>query len=161
MEWNPWMATAVRAMSRAHSALYRMLGGAGFMNRNTLLLTTRGRKTGREVSIPLLYVEDGGRLYIVGSFGGSDTPPGWYRNLVVHPDVTAEVSAARGRYRARTLTSDEAKPIWPKASAVPKFAAPSAPATALTITKAPISSASSRTVLGTGMAVVGSAWLYE
>ena len=123
MEWNPWMATAVRAMSRAHSALYRMLGGAGFMNRNTLLLTTSGRKTGREVSIPLLYVEDGGRLYIVGSFGGSDTPPGWYRNLVVHPDVTAEVSAARGRYRARTLTSDEAKPIWPKLLAIwPQYA---------------------------------------
>jgi len=123
MEWNPWMATAVRAMSRAHSALYRMLGGAGFMNRNTLLLTTRGRKTGREVSIPLLYVEDGGRLYIVGSFGGSDTPPGWYRNLVVHPEVTAEVSSRGGRYRARTLTQDEAKPIWPKLLAIwPQYA---------------------------------------
>ncbi len=123
MEWNPWMATAVRAMSRAHSALYRVLGGAGFMNRNTLLLTTRGRKTGREISIPLLYVEDGGRLYIVGSFGGSDTPPGWYRNLVVHPDVTADVSSARGRYRARTLTPDEAKPIWPKLLAIwPQYA---------------------------------------
>ena len=123
MEWNPWMATAVRTMSRAHSALYRMLGGAGFMNRNTLLLTTRGRKTGREISIPLLYVEDGGRLYIVGSFGGSDTPPGWYRNLVVHPEVTAEVSSRRGRYRARTLTPDEAKPIWPKLFAIwPQYA---------------------------------------
>jgi len=123
MEWNPWMATAVRTMSRAHSALYRMLGGAGFMNRNTLLLTTRGRKTGREVSIPLLYVEDQGRLYIVGSFGGSDTPPGWYRNLVVHPEVTAEVSSRGGRYRARTLTPDEAKPIWPKLLAIwPQYA---------------------------------------
>ena len=123
MEWNPWMATAVRAMSRAHSALYRVLGGAGFMNRNTLLLTTRGRKTGREISIPLLYVEDGGRLYIVGSFGGSDTPPGWYRNLVVHPEVTAEVSSKSGRYRARTMTSEEAKPIWPKLLAIwPQYA---------------------------------------
>ena len=124
MQWNPWMVTAVRAMSRAHSALYRVLGGAGFMNRNTLILTTRGRKSNSDTpGIPLLYVEDGGRLYIVGSFGGSDTPPGWYRNLVVHPEVTAEVSSKNGRYRARTLTPDEAKPIWPRLLAIwPQYA---------------------------------------
>jgi len=123
MEWNPWLVTAVRAMSRAHSTLYRVLGGSGFFNRNTLILTTRGRKTGRETSIPLLYVEDGGRLYIVASFGGSDTPPGWYRNLLAHPEVTAELPTRRGRYRARTLTQDEAKPIWPKLLAIwPQYA---------------------------------------
>jgi deazaflavin-dependent oxidoreductase (nitroreductase family) len=124
MQWNPWMVTLVRAMSRTHSALYRVLGGAGFMNRNTLILTTRGRKSGRDTpGIPLLYVEDGGRLYIVGSFGGSDAPPGWYRNLVVHPEVTAEVSSQRGGYRTRTLTPDEAKPIWPRLLAIwPQYA---------------------------------------
>lgn len=114
MEWNPWLASLVRGASRLHAGLYRLLGGAGFMNRNTLILTTRGRKTGRESSVPLLYVEDGGRFYIVGSFGGSDTPPGWYRNLVANPEVGVEVAATRGRYRSRTLGQDEAKPIWPK-----------------------------------------------
>jgi deazaflavin-dependent oxidoreductase (nitroreductase family) len=118
MELNPWVASLVRGVSRLHSGLYRILGGAGFMNRNTLILTTRGRKTGRETSTPLLYIEDGGRLYIVGSFGGNDTPPGWYRNLVTHPDVTAEVAATRRGYQARTLSADEAKPIWPKLLAI-------------------------------------------
>ena len=57
------------------------------------------------------------------SFGGSDTPPGWYRNLVVHPDVTAEVGGTTRRYRARTLGEDEAQALY-KAYSV---AAPAAP----------------------------------
>jgi deazaflavin-dependent oxidoreductase (nitroreductase family) len=118
MELNPWLASLVRGVSRLHTGLFRVLGGVGFMNRNTLILTTSGRKTGRESATPLLYVEDGGRLYIVGSFGGSDTPPGWYRNLVAHPEVTAEVAATRRRYQARTLSVEEAKPIWPKLLAI-------------------------------------------
>lgn len=118
MEWNPWLASFVRGLSRAHAGLYRLLGGVGFLNRNTLVLRTRGRKTGRETAAPLLYVEDNERLYIVASFGGSDTPPGWYRNLVVHPDVTAEVGGATRRYRARTLGEDEARPVWPKLLAI-------------------------------------------
>jgi deazaflavin-dependent oxidoreductase (nitroreductase family) len=123
MEWNPWLATLVRGASRAHAGLYRMLRGIGSLNRNTLILTTRGRKTGRDVAVPLLYVEDGGRLYVVASFGGSDTPPGWYRNLLVHPEVRAEVGATRRDYRARTLGADEAKPIWPKLRAIwPQYA---------------------------------------
>ena len=118
MEHNPWLATLVRAMSQAHAGLYRLLGGSGFFNRNTLVLITRGRKTGRETPAPLLYVADGDRLYIVASFGGSDTPPGWYRNLVVNPDVKAEVGGTTRPYRARTLGADEAKPIWPKLLAI-------------------------------------------
>jgi len=123
MEWNPWLATLVRGMSRTHARLYRVLRGIGSLNRNTLVLTTRGRKTGREVAVPLLYVEEGGRLYIVASFGGSDTAPGWYRNLLAHPDVRAEIGAMRRAYRARTLGADEAKPIWPKLYAIwPQYA---------------------------------------
>ncbi len=123
MEWNPWLATLVRGASRAHAELYRMLHGIGFLNRNTLVLTTRGRKTSREIAVPLLYVEDSGRLYVVASFGGSDTPPGWYRNLLVHPEVRAEVGATRRDYRARTLGADEAKLIWPKLLAIwPQYA---------------------------------------
>src|SRR5712671_976820 len=118
MEWNPMLANLVRGGSRLHAGLYRLLGGAGFLNRNTLVLTTRGRKTGRESSVPLYYVEDGGKFYVVGSFGGSDTPPGWYRNLVANPDVTVEVSGSTRTCRARTLGEGEATAIWPKLLAI-------------------------------------------
>jgi deazaflavin-dependent oxidoreductase (nitroreductase family) len=97
-----------------HAHLYTLLRGRGFLNRSTLVLTTTGRKSGRETAIPLLYVREADRLYIVASFGGSDRPPHWYLNLRAHPDVQAEVEGKSGRYRARTLSEDEAAPIWPR-----------------------------------------------
>ena len=118
MEMHPWLVTLARLGSQAHAGLYRLLGGSGFLNRNTLVLITRGRKTGRETPAPLLYVADGERLYVVASFGGSDTPPGWYRNLLVHPEVQAEVGGTTRRYHARPLAEDEAKPIWPRLLAI-------------------------------------------
>jgi len=104
----------IRALGAFHAWLYRAMGGGGPFNKNTLVLTTRGRKTGREVSTPLLYVSDRDRLYVVASFGGSDVPPTWYQNLTANPAVTVEVGSSRRRYRARTLTTEEAAPIWPR-----------------------------------------------
>ncbi len=118
MEWNPLMAGLARAASRLHATLFRALGGRSVLGRNTLLLTTRGRRTGRESTIPLLYVEQDGRLYVVASFGGSDTPPGWYRNLVAQPEVAVERPGGGGRYRARPLEPAEAAPIWPRLLAI-------------------------------------------
>jgi len=44
---------------------------------NTLLLTTRGRKSGRLRRTALIYGEDGDRYLVVGSRGGADQhPPG-------------------------------------------------------------------------------------
>lgn len=118
MQWNPVMAWVVRSFGSLHTAAFRLLGGRTMIGRNILVLTTRGRKTGRATSVPLLYVEDGGRLYIVASFGGSDTPPGWYKNLLAQPEVEVERDSGRGRYRARSLGAAESGPIWPKLLAI-------------------------------------------
>jgi F420H(2)-dependent quinone reductase len=114
MKIDPISEGFVRLISGAHVYFYRLSGGAGFLNRNTLILTARGRKSGREISKPLLYVEDKGRLYIVASYGGSDSPPSWYLNLRKNPEATAEVGSSKRRCRARTLSAQEAKPIWPR-----------------------------------------------
>lgn len=109
------VAGPFRASTRFHARLYRWLGGKGFLNRNTLVLTTTGRKTERAIAIPLYYVAEGERLYVVASFGGSDVAPHWYQNLLVHPEVGVELkSGGGGRYRARSLTAEEARSIWPK-----------------------------------------------
>jgi deazaflavin-dependent oxidoreductase (nitroreductase family) len=114
MQMHPLQQRAVRAFSWLHTGVYRLLGGRGVVAKNTLILTTRGRKTGRESSTPLLYVRESTKLYIVASFGGSDTPPRWFLNLQANPEVGVEVGQIAGRYRARPLPADEAKPIWPK-----------------------------------------------
>ena len=115
MKMHPIVEGFVRGFSRVHTRLYRTFGLAGpGAFRSTLLLTTKGRKTGKESATPLLYVEDGGKLYIVASFGGNDQAPGWYKNLVVHPEVGVEIEGRSTPYRARTLGTDEAGTIWPK-----------------------------------------------
>ncbi|MFI5351817.1 MAG: nitroreductase/quinone reductase family protein [Candidatus Binatales bacterium] len=118
MKINPMQAAFVRFLSQFHVAAYRLSGGWGPLNRNTLILTTRGRKSGREISKPLLYFEDQGRIYLVASYGGNDSPPAWYLNLSKNPEVKAEVGRSIRNCQARTLTEQEAKPIWPRLLAI-------------------------------------------
>lgn len=112
---NPVIESVIRGVSRFHTQLFRWIGPIGLgLFRSTILVTTRGRKTGREVTTPLLYVEQDGNLYLVASFGGNDKPPGWYLNLVANPEVAVDLGKESRRYRARSLPSDEAGKVWPK-----------------------------------------------
>ncbi len=115
MKMHPLAEGFVRGFSNVHTFLFRSIGltGPGSL-RQMLILTTRGRKTGREVSVPLLYVEENGKLYIVASFGGNDTHPGWYKNLVANPEVGVELLNKKQSYRARPLSAEEAEKVWPK-----------------------------------------------
>ena len=70
------------ALSRAHVALYRVSGGrlAGRIPSGApvLLLTTTGRKSGKQRTTPLLYLEDAGRYVVIASVGGAPKHPAWY-----------------------------------------------------------------------------------
>jgi deazaflavin-dependent oxidoreductase (nitroreductase family) len=55
-----------------------------------------------------------GRIHLIASFGGSDTAPGWYKNLVANPSVEIEVGRSRKPARARTLSDEEAEKLWPE-----------------------------------------------
>ncbi|GIH24406.1 hypothetical protein Aph01nite_27160 [Acrocarpospora phusangensis] len=66
-------------------------GGGAFTGRPLLLLTTRGRITGRPHTTPMMYVQDGDDLIVLASNAGSPEPPDWYRNLLAEPKVTVEV----------------------------------------------------------------------
>ena len=66
-----------------------------------LLLTTTGRRTGRETTTPLIYNLDGDTPVIVASKGGAPDDPGWFKNLVEHPEVGVQIEGDRFRARAR------------------------------------------------------------
>src|SRR4051794_11370620 len=115
MKMHPLAVGLIRGFSRLHTQMFRWIGPVGpGAFRSTLLLTTKGRKTGNDIATPLLYVAEDRNLYVVASFGGSDAEPGWYKNLIANPDVSVEMDECTGKYRARTLTQDEAGKIWPK-----------------------------------------------
>ncbi|HEX6233192.1 MAG TPA: nitroreductase family deazaflavin-dependent oxidoreductase [Jiangellaceae bacterium] len=78
----------------------------------TLLLTTRGRKTGKLRRTALIYGRDGDRYVVVGSNGGARTNPDWYFNLREHPDVTVQVEGEVFAARARPADPEERPRLW-------------------------------------------------
>jgi deazaflavin-dependent oxidoreductase (nitroreductase family) len=78
----------------------------------TLVLTTKGRRSGQPRPTPLIYGTHDGDYLVVASKGGSDEPPAWYRNLSENPDVEVQVEGDRFRARARTADADEKPALW-------------------------------------------------
>jgi deazaflavin-dependent oxidoreductase (nitroreductase family) len=83
----------------------------------TLILETKGRRTGETHKTPLIYQEHDGNYLVVASKGGADKPPAWYLNLDANPDVGVQVRGDRFKARARTATPDEKPEMWKKMTA--------------------------------------------
>ncbi len=79
---------------------------------NTLLLTTRGRRSGKLRRTALIYGRDGDAYLLVASNGGASNHPSWYLNLVEQPSVGLQVGADKFAGRARTATTDEKPRLW-------------------------------------------------
>src|SRR6476469_2204062 len=78
----------------------------------TLILTTKGRKSGATRKNPLIYQEHDGDYLVVASKGGWPHPPAWYLTLKENPEVEVPVKGARFTARARTATPDEKPELW-------------------------------------------------
>jgi deazaflavin-dependent oxidoreductase (nitroreductase family) len=78
----------------------------------TLLLTTRGRKSGMLRRTALIYGQDGDQYLLVASNGGSQSHPLWYLNLVADPNVELQVGAEKFFARARTANKKEKPRLW-------------------------------------------------
>lgn len=101
----------LRAVNEAIAAEFRANGGkiARFTDREILLLTTTGARSGEPRLSPLAYVRDGSpdRLVIFASHLGAAHHPGWYHNLVANPEVTVEVGTEKFAAKASTATGAE------------------------------------------------------
>jgi deazaflavin-dependent oxidoreductase (nitroreductase family) len=86
--------------------------GHHWSGHDNLLLTTRGRKSGKLRRTALIYVRDGDRYLVVGSAGGAAKHPDWYLNLVEDPKVDVQVGAEKFEARARPADADEKPRLW-------------------------------------------------
>lgn len=80
-----------------------------------LLLISRGARSGKLRSTPLLYLPDGERLIVVASAGGRDNNPGWYHNLKANHEATVYARGRVGRYLAHEASGDERAQLWQSA----------------------------------------------
>ncbi|MGE2692542.1 nitroreductase family deazaflavin-dependent oxidoreductase [Mycolicibacterium pulveris] len=121
---SPIVTQVMKYAGKAHVWVYRRTGGrigakwrvgAGLKKPvPTLLLEHIGRKTGRRLVSPLVFIRDGDDVIVVASQGGRDTDPQWYRNLVANPDAHIEIGSDRRPVRAVTATPEQRARLWPK-----------------------------------------------
>src|SRR5437588_10184618 len=97
-----------------HVHVYQETNGErGYQWRGTeiLLLTTKGRKSGKSRTMPLIHRADGDRWVVIGSKGGWPANPQWFENLMAGPDeatiqvkgdvIPVRASVAEGEERQR------------------------------------------------------------
>jgi deazaflavin-dependent oxidoreductase (nitroreductase family) len=78
----------------------------------TLLLTTKGRKSGELRRTALIYGKHGSSYLIVASRGGAPSHPAWYLNLSENTEVQVQVGADKFVAQARTASEQEKPELW-------------------------------------------------
>lgn len=107
--------SVMKAVGRVHIGLYRASGGRvgrRFRGGDVLLLTVTGRKTGRQLTSPLMYVPDGDAFVVAASNGGLDREPAWWLNLQSQPEATVQVRQQTLAVRAEKVTGDDRARMW-------------------------------------------------
>jgi deazaflavin-dependent oxidoreductase (nitroreductase family) len=101
---NGWVADHIRRFVATN--------GNARPGMNDLLLTTRGRISGKLRRTALVYLRDGDRYLLAASNAGSDRHPAWYLNLAADPRVTVQTGAQTFAARAHTATPQEKPRLW-------------------------------------------------
>jgi deazaflavin-dependent oxidoreductase (nitroreductase family) len=96
--------------------------GGHWEGRDLLLLTTTGRRSGKQHTTPMAYTRDDDRLLVYASDSGAPTNPDWYLNLVADPEVGVEVGDERYDATAAPLDGEERdREFAAQAKRVPAF----------------------------------------
>ena len=110
----PWIAAHIELYrtdpEKAHMWDSTPVGGPGPLP--TLLLTTKGRKSGKPRALPLIYGPAGDGYVVIASKGGMPKHPLWYENLVANPECELQVGAKRVTARARVAEGAERERLW-------------------------------------------------
>ena len=110
-------AALQNAVTTLHSVLYRssngVIGGR-IANSPVLLLTTTGRRSGKQRTVPLLYLMDGGNVVLVASNGGAVRHPTWWLNLQAAPEAWIQIKGIRRRVKAEQASAAEKQRLWPR-----------------------------------------------
>jgi deazaflavin-dependent oxidoreductase (nitroreductase family) len=120
------MKTLFKLFMGMHVFFYRLSGGrlgGGMNGTRILILTTKGRKTGKLHTNPVACFERDGGYMVVASNGGQAKHPAWYLNLTADPDITIQVADKIMNVHAETITGAERALAWKQVvETAPSFA---------------------------------------
>jgi F420H(2)-dependent quinone reductase len=104
-----------------HSVLYRsskgVIGGR-IAASPVLLLTTTGRRSRTQRTVPLLYLMDGRNVALVASNGGAVRHPIWWLNLQTTPEAWIQIKGIRRRVKSEQASAAEKQRLWPRLTAM-------------------------------------------
>lgn len=106
----------LKAVTRTHVFLHRMSGGRWFNKLGgdeVCFVTMKGARSGRILTVPLMYVPYHEGVLLVASQGGAPKNPVWYHNLVKHPDIEVSHRGRKMKLRARLAAPAEKPALWP------------------------------------------------
>jgi len=104
----------MKTVTRIHVLLHRLTGGFNQLAGDEVcFVTMTGARSGRRLTIPLMYVPHGGGVLLVASQGGAPKNPVWYANLVKHPDIEVSHRGQKMALRARLARAEEKPALWP------------------------------------------------
>ena len=111
-----------------HRLLFRLSNGrllGRLEGTGVLILVTKGRRSGRPRSSPLLYFrfDESDDLVVVASNYGRDRHPAWYLNVAADPTVSVEAGGERFAAEARITQGEERTALYDSVvGANPRFA---------------------------------------
>lgn len=92
-------------------------------HRPVVLLTMRGKSSGKVRKVPLMRVEHDGVYAAVASKGGAPEHPVWYGNLLADPDLDLQDGTEVTARRAREISGAEREEWWARCvEAFPPYA---------------------------------------
>jgi deazaflavin-dependent oxidoreductase (nitroreductase family) len=101
--WRTGNRVSVWLYRRSHGRL----GAKARGGTPVLVLTVRGRRSGRLFSCPVAYFERAGGWLVVGSAAGMPQEPQWFRNLRAAPAAVVELGQERHEVAVRVLEGAE------------------------------------------------------
>jgi len=104
------MRTFIRLFGNIQTLLYRLTNGkigGEMIGANVLLLTTTGRKSGKQRTLPLMFLQHDDAYVLAASNGGKDTHPGWYWNLRSNPQASIEVMEKQMQVEAELVNEGD------------------------------------------------------
>jgi deazaflavin-dependent oxidoreductase (nitroreductase family) len=84
----------------------------GMHRERLLLLTTRGARTGKPRTVPMMFHRHGDRVFVIASADAAPRDPQWYRNLVAEPQVQVELADEAYPAVAAPLEGAEREDMW-------------------------------------------------
>lgn len=111
-EPSPWKVVADQV------ALYEATGGVEggtLRGKPVVILTTRGRRSGKVRKTPLMRVEHEGTYAAVASLGGAPKHPVWYLNLTASGSATLQDGPNLFEVSAREAHGEEKARWWARA----------------------------------------------